>query len=337
MDFELCNIKQINRDLLVDFSKRTWGEQHAKSVLSEWWFDSDHSETIVAVDNEKNRLGGIVVAVKSRWHLNDGIISNTVSICGWYVAPEYAGKGLGRLLVSYFDTITTSRNTLAISDAAVRGFKKLGWAGPFRSQLLFLPFPSLRRRRTARGNFSLKSYEVCGADLPNQLCIELNHIEKTRPVGTIRRVRDVDAWHSHLKVWPNRRHKFHIVMVNEEAIGFVLMRDTDGRAAFIYRYAKASYVTDITMNRQDSESMFFLTSILGNVASRTAGCLILCTSNIVLTKALVASGWLSDETPVIGKLLASKAPLFMLDGDLAKFSNADINMTFTDSDVDLNL
>lgn len=337
MSFDICNVKQVDSSLVVDFAKRTWGEQRAKSALSEWWFDSDHAETIVALDIAQKRLAGIVVAVKSKWHLPDATISDTVSICGWYVAPEYAGQGLGRLLVSYFDNVTTSQNTLAISGSAVHAFKKLGWVGPFRSQLLLLPLPVLRLRPREKGIFSLRSYDVRGGALPSALSSKLDYIERTRPCGQIRRSRTADAWRSHLRVWPDRQYRFHIVMADAEPIGAFVLRETDGRAALLYRSARTTYVTDIVMNRHDVDSLSFVSESLGPAAAKTSGCLIMCTSNASVSKALRASGWLSEESPVIGRFLAAKAPLYMLSGSLAQVADNNISMTFADSDIDLNL
>ena len=76
---------------------------HAKVILSEWWVNSNHAYTMVAYDNKLERIAGIVVAVKSCWRLPNGELSDTVSICGWYVAPEYAGQGIGRVLVKHFN------------------------------------------------------------------------------------------------------------------------------------------------------------------------------------------------------------------------------------------
>ena len=101
MSIDVFSISQISPKLVAEFAKRTWGKERAKVILSEWWVNSNHAYTMVAYDNELERIAGIVVAVKSCWHLPNGELSDTVSICGWYVAPEYAGQGLGRVLVKH--------------------------------------------------------------------------------------------------------------------------------------------------------------------------------------------------------------------------------------------
>lgn len=337
MSVEISSITSIPPELITDFANRTWGELQAQSVLSEWWLGSPHAETMVAFDKAHNRLAGIVVAVKSRWTLPDRTLSDAVSICGWYVAPEYAGQGLGRLLVRYFDSISTSRNTLAITEDAVRAFHKLGWRGPFRTQLLCLPLPALRRSPRVSERFSLTSYAVRGNSLPDSLCSALEHIEATKPAGQARRLRSVEAWRSHLGVWPEREHQFHVVLSSNEPIGAFVLRKADVRAAPLYRRARLVYVTDLIINHQDTDSTAYLSASIGHVAPKSAGALILCTSNSGIATAFTRVGWLSEKSPLIGNRLAAKAPLYMLDGRISDVSGDAIDMTFMDSDVDLNL
>ena len=43
------------------------------------------------------------------------------------------------------------------------------------------------------------------------------------------------------------------------------------------------------------------------------------------------------KTILIGKKIELKSPLYMLDGELSKISNDNFDITFSDSDIDLNL
>jgi hypothetical protein len=337
MSIDVFSISKVSPELVEDFANRTWGEARAKLILTEWWIDSIHAETMVAFDSVMHRVAGIVVAVKSSWRLPNGSSSNTVSICGWYVAPEYAGQGLGRLLVKHFDQSTSSRNTVAITEDAVRAFKKLGWTGPFTAQLFLLPLPSLRRSNLISDKFSYESYDISGADLPTDLCDALNQIENDSPVKIGRRVRSSEAWISHLSVWPQRKRSIHIITLDGNPIGAFSLRDTDELAASIYRYARLTYVTDIIFNNQDDECLFYACSVIKSVAKRTAGGLVLCTSNNNIAKALEKNGWWSKKTILIGKKIELKSPLYMLDGELSKISNDNFDITFSDSDIDLNL
>ena len=87
MNFKISSITQITSRQISDFALKTWGEEYSRKVLTEWWISSKHAETMVALDERQDRIAGIVVGVKSRWPLNDGAVTDTVSICGWYVSP----------------------------------------------------------------------------------------------------------------------------------------------------------------------------------------------------------------------------------------------------------
>lgn len=337
MNFKISSITQITSIQISDFALKTWGEEFSRKVLTEWWISSTHAETMVALDERHNRIAGIVVGVKSRWPLNDGTVTDTVSICGWYVSPEYAGQGVGRLLVGYFDQSTTSQNTIAITKNAVEGFRKLGWAGPFRSHIFLMPLPVFRHTMKANDCFSLASYRIRGDELPKKLIKELEVIEQTRPKNQIRRLRKIEDLLSHLSVWPNRIHNFHVLTRGAEPIGFFIIRETDHKAALLYRITRLSYVTDIVMNKEDEQSLFYLSEIIVKTAHWNAGGIILCTTCPKISNALTKAGWLSGKSPFIGKRLLEKAPLYMVGGLLSLEQQSEIKMTFSDSDVDLNL
>jgi len=337
MNFKISSITQITSRQISDFALKTWGNEYSRKVLTEWWISSTHAETMVALDERQDRIAGIVVGVKSRWPLSDGTVSDTVSICGWYVSPEYAGQGVGRLLVGYFDQSTTSQNTIAITENAVESFRKLGWAGPFRSHIFVKPIPVFRRTMKVNNGFSLASYRVYGDGLPKKLIKEFEFIEQTRPKNQIRRLRKIEDLRSHLGVWPNRVHNFHVLIRGTEPIGFFIIRETDHRAALPYRITRLSYVTDIVMNQEDEQSLFYLSKIIGATAPWNAGGIILCTTCPKISNALSIAGWLSEKTPRIGKRLLDKAPLYMVGGLLSLEQQSNIKMTFSDSDVDLNL
>jgi GNAT superfamily N-acetyltransferase len=337
MTIDVCSISDVKPELVADFANRTWGEARAKLILSEWWINSSHAETMVAFDTALDRIAGIVVAVKSSWRLSNRKTSSTVSICGWYVAPEYAGQGLGRLLVKRFDKTTTSRNTVAITENAIQAFKKLGWSGPHGSQLFLLPLPLFHQSNSISDKFSFESYNIVGDKLPIELQDALNKIEHDAPLNLTRRVRSAEAWCSHLSVWPKRRRSIYIITLHGKAIGAFSIRDADKQAAAIYRYARLSYVTDIIMNEQSIDCLSYIASVIISSAKSTAGGLVLCTSNVNFANTLTNSGWWSEKTMLIGKKIAAKSPLYMLDGELAKISNENLDITFSDSDIDLNL
>lgn len=335
--FALRPIREVDRDLVLDFGQRTWGEHGAEEIQSKWWLTSDHADATAAVDEASGRIAGMVVAVPGLWPLPDGTLARTVSICGWFVAPDFAGRGLGKLLVRSFDDRAPCQNALSISDAAISNFRKLGWSGPYSTRLLLLPFPGWRRSPEPNDGLALRSYDVRGADLPAELAEALDRIEALRPTDQIRRARTAADWRSHLGVRPSRVQHFHVVSRDGEPIGAFVIRATDGEAGSLYRRTRLHYVTDVVLNTRDGESLRFLAESMGPAAPGSAGALLLCTSSEPIANAAQASAWLSERSAGIGPRLAAKAPRYMLGGGLAAVSGADVVMTFTDSDVDLNI
>ena len=90
-------------------------------------------------------------------------------------------------------------------------------------------------------------------------------------------------------------------------------------------------------NQEDEQSLFYLSKIIVKIAHWNVGGIILCTTCPKISNALTKAGWLSGKSPVIGKRLLEKAPLYMVGGLLSLEQQSDIKMTFSDSDVDLNL
>src|SRR5687767_11416763 len=96
-----------------------------------------------AIDEATGRIAGLCVGVPSEWDVGGRSVS-AVSICNWFVSPAFMGRGLGKKLVQSFADRAPFMNAFSVSVAAIENFRKLGWIGPFRSELLLFPLPLLR-------------------------------------------------------------------------------------------------------------------------------------------------------------------------------------------------
>ena len=337
-DFTLLPVKQVDRAAIIDFAVAVWGEAARHEILHRWWLSCDFADATAAVDNASGRIAGLCVAVPSEWRLPELGIANARSICGWFVAPPFAGRGLGKLLVRSFAADASCMNALSISDAAIRNFAKLGWVGPFATYLRLLPVPLLARfRRSVSGAMTIASYAASSADFPDELAHALDLIDAAQPPSQLRRRRRGSDWRAHLSCRPKRQPRFHIVQCDGRPVGYFMIRPTDREAGPIYRLARLHYVSDFVLNRLDDEVLGFVFDRIGAVAPASAGALLLCTSSPAIANAAASSGWLSEADRVIGPRLADKAPRFMLGDGLVPFASADIHLTFADSDVDLNI
>lgn len=335
--FSYRSVREIDRALVLDFAERTWGADSTERIAAKWWLHKDFAHAIAAIDDQGGHVAGMVVAVPSTWPTLEGDTVATVSICGWFVAPNYAGMGLGKRLVRYFDDVAPGQNALSISDAAIRSFSALGWTGPWATRLMMLPLPGIRRSPRQRDGFSLASHSVRQASLPPELVDALDHIEATRPAHRIRRRRTASDWRAILSVWPERTYHFHVASRDGEPDGYFVIRATDAQAGSKYRLARLHYVSDIVTNSDAPEALDFLASRVGPAAPLSAGVLMLCANDEALLARLAGHGWLSEHSRTIGPLLARKAPQFMLGGALADVPQTAASFTFTDSDVDLNI
>jgi hypothetical protein len=116
-----------------------------------------------------------------------------------------------------------------------------------------------------------------------------------------------------------------------------MVRGPDEEAGRLYRRARLHYVSDLVLNSYDEELLRFTFSSMAATAPALAGALLLCTSSETIAQSAVRNGWLSDDSPVIGRRLAAKAPLYMLGGGFVPLAGSDLQLSFADSDIDLNL
>ena len=323
--------------MIVDFGQRTWGEESRHELHSKWWLNSDYARVTMAVDTDKNSIAGIVIGVPSHWSLSNEKAQKAISICGWFVAPDYTGQGLGKLLVSSFDKEVPYLNALAISDAAIYNFKKLGWIGPYQTQFLLSPAPRLLTRYKAENGRKIKSFIVKDQVFPKQLPGLLDEIEKTKPKDQIRRRKTSADWKNYFSVYPNRRQRVCVLFEGNKPLGAFIIRKSDQQSSSLYRKLGLAFVSDIFVNSTDEFILRFLFKNLGAFAPATTGALLLCTSNDAIANAARNARWLSKDSRWIGPKLASKAPLFMLGGEMVSAVPENVCMSFTDSDVDLNL
>lgn len=335
--FEFAPVRALDRGAICDFAGAIWGEAAREEVLNRWWLRSNFADTKAAVSAD-GQIAAVCVGIRSEWELPGSGTTSAISICGWYVAPQFGGRGLGKALVQSFADEAGSLNALSISDAAARNFAKLGWLGPFPTYLRILPFPALRRAPPASsGNLEFSSYTAFPGKMPEALAAALDKVDAAKPMGQVRRKRRASDWRAHLAVRPNRRPRFHVVSSGGNPLGYFVIRATDDEAGRLYRWARLHYVSDFVVNSSDSELLRLVFASMAQLSPSTAGALLLCSSSALVAKAAEEAGWIGEEDPFLGNRLAAKAPLYMLAGDLAPFAGGDLHLTFADSDVDLNI
>lgn len=334
--FAFVPARDLDPDALRDFAAAVWGEASHGDVTDRWWLQSDYATTSAAIAAD-GTVAGICVGIPSQWQLPDRGPTQVISICSWYVAPQFSGRGLGKSLVQSFARQASGLNTLSISEPAIRNFAKLGWVGPFHAHLRLLPLPGLRRAGPLRsGTFDIWSSQATSQGFGDELAEALDAIDAGKPETQLRRRRQAADWRHHLSVRPKRRLRFHVIRSRGEPVGYFVTRPSDEEAGALYRRARVHYVSDFIVNSYAPELLAFAFAAMPRFAG-TAGALVLCSSSPEIARAASEAGWMDERSALLGSRIASKAPAFMLAGDLARFAGGDIHLTFADSDVDLNI
>ena len=339
--FQFCPVRRLDAARVEAFAREVWPDDDERhNILQSWWMTTDADVATAAVEIDSGRIAGLCVGVPSEWDIEGQKVS-AASICSWYVSPHFMGRGLGKKLVQSFAARSPYLNTFSISAAAIENFRKLGWIGPFRSSLLLFPLPGLRTAAKHRTDgITISSFVTSGRDIAPELGAALDRIDRERPRSPQRRRRTGDDWRRHLGYVPGRSYDIQIVGDERGPIGYFALRAADQQAGRQYRAARLHYVTDLAVNRDDPATLgIILRAIVAARSVRGAGAILLCTTDDRVARAARHNGWMSDQTPLIGPRLADKAPLYMK-GDGFKDGGPDgldLQLTFFDSDVDLNI
>lgn len=340
-DFDFAPVSRLDAERIEQFAREIWpGEVDRRNVLESWWMTSGADVATAAVDRASGRIAGLCVGVPSEWDV-DGVSVSAVSICNWFVSPAFMGRGLGKALVQSFARRAPYMNAFSVSGAAIENFRKMGWIGPYKSQLLLFTAPGPRSLWWRRpSEIAIETYPVDGGVLSPKLGDALDLIDRGRPDHRLRRKRRSADWQAHLAYFPERRFNIHMVRHHGQMIGYFAIRPADRFAGRIYRRARLHYVTDLVINSDRSEVVrAVLDTIITVPAVRTAGAILLCTSDERLAAVAAASGWWSRQTPIIGHRLDDKAPFYMK-GDGFNSPAPDgrnLDLTFFDSDLDMNI
>ncbi len=328
---------EVEAPLLSPFASAVWpGDPEA--MERRWWRRSHSAAANAAFDRASGKMVGLCVGIPSTWHLPSGHEVSTVSVCDWFVHPEFVGKGIGKWLVSSFSDRVPAQNALSISDAAVQSFKALGWFGPFPTHLRLLPLPGLQRLR-ALGDVRVRSWNASAVAFPSELAALLDLIDGRRPAKLVRRRRRAEDWRAHLSARPTRGPRFHVMFdaAGDLPLAYWVIRGADGEAGRQYRLARLHYVSDLVVNSDDPALLAAVFRAVPRTAPPFAGALLLCVSDDGLAMAAKVAGWLHEGSAVVGQRLADKAPRFMLGGELGGLQRNRVHLTFADSDVDLNI
>jgi len=343
-DYALVPATSMDHAALVAFTSAIWPEVSPEARINTfWWMRARPDYAVAALHRPTGAFAGLCGGRHCVFRIGGRDVP-AVAICDWYVAPAHFGKGLGKRLVQHFETPGRFLYAFSISDAAITNFEKLGWTGPHRSslQLLLVP-PTLARHLAPQrlsGELAFNCFERGEGEPLGALGNALDSIEVRRGSTAAHVRRDATEWTWRLSVCGPRRYRFCVASRSGEPVGYVAVRRMmSGRTRGLDRL-RAAIITDLTAVDDD---VTLLGALAGKAVALAAdlGARAMLTATTVRAHraALGRMGFCSPATPLVGRLLASRAPQFMWlpRGAGEGLAAGDLSLSFADVAIDLDL
>jgi Acetyltransferase (GNAT) family len=311
----------------------------SERILLSWWRRATPCCAIAAIHTPTAAMAGLCCGRPAQWRIADRLVPS-LAICDWYVAPGHAGQGVGKRMVEAFAAPDRLLYAYSISRAAVINFKKLGWNGPHPTALMPLALPRAatmaRRLLTGRNVAPLEPHSIAAGQRLGALSRELDEIELTYS-GPARMLRDAKEWSWRLSVCGDRCYRVGLARCNSRPVGYVAVRPMSH--ALVGRL-KAAIITDLTA--LDDDPMVLRRLAVGAVrlaAEMGVWLMLAVTTTAPHRRALARAGFLSPTAPIIGEIFKARAPEFMWapHGPGSALNAEAITLTFSDSDLDLNI
>jgi hypothetical protein len=342
--YALVSAKLVEPDKLVAFSQVVWPDGPPDRLLASWWRFASEDCSVAAIHRPTGLMAGLCAGRPSEWLIGTQPCA-AVAICDWYVAPAHAARMLGRRLVRHFARPDRLLYAFSMSDDAVAYLARLGWTGPYSSTLLALPLPRVARWmqsivRLAPG-LSLHDYEVAAGALPAPLADQLDCMNEARAgIAPAHMRRGADEWRWRLSLCGERSYRVSVACRDGEPVGYSAVRLlAPGSSRGLGRLSGAllADLFSIDANRQVLRALIArATAHAGDLGAAAA---LAATTNAHYRRELASMGFLSPQFPLLGRLLARRAPRFMWlpRGPAAQLTANDLLLGFADSDVDFKL
>jgi GNAT superfamily N-acetyltransferase len=342
-DYAFVPAKSVPDSKLIAFASAVWpGRAPRERIDASWWRRAEEGCAVAAVHEPTGAMAGLCGGRPSQW-MTAGRSGPAVAICDWYVDPGHAGRGIGKRLVQQFEAPDRFIHAFSISDAAIVNFQKLGWQGPYASSFMMLPLPRLARLLhlgSARLNeWEFRERVLTGGALPANLGDELDRIEACTTAGALAHMRrDAAEWRWRLPIRAERTYRFCVAYRAGAPVGYVALRRlTPGRIRQLGRI-EGAFITDLAAEDAPTVRALALRAV-AIAADMRAGVVLAATTIPAHQRALARLGFLSPAVPLIGKILARRAPQFMWlpRGPAAALVASDIAFTFADATIDFDL
>jgi hypothetical protein len=344
-EYALVSANDIDRDRLIEFASRIWPDRPPYDrILACWWRRAPPDCGRALLHQKTGTMVGLCAGRPSEWIIA-GQVHPAVSLCDFFVDRHHEGKLLGRRLLRSFEAPGRLLNAISISDIAVAYVQRLGWNGPYESSLMVMPLPLFAKighsLTVGRSGFDFRDYASVGGRLPEALGADLDGIEAMRGHDAPAHMRrGASEWSWRMSIYPENTYRFCVAYRDGVPAGYVAVRSmTPGRSRQMGRL-RGVLITDLVAVRDDPSTLRVLAAKgVAMSAELRAAVALFVTTALSHRRALAAMGFVSPGFPVLGRLLARRAPTFMWSrrGPAAGLVPENMMMTLADSAVDLDL
>jgi len=342
--YALVPATSVDSPALLAFAAATWPELDPQArIRAFWWRRAGPEYAVAAVHRPSGTMAGLCGGRHCVFRI-DGRDVPAVAISDWYVAPAHEGKMLGRRMVRHFQKPERFLYAFSISKAAIAYLGRLGWSEAYRSSLLLLPVPPRLASHFARlrrdAGLSFEWYERAGGEPLGGLGDALDRIEAGRSAAPAHMRRDAAEWSWRLSVCGGRRYRFAVAFRDGEPVGYVVVRRMMPGRGGALDWLRTAIITDIAAARDDAVVLDALAGEATALAAELgARAMLTATTAAAHRAALARIGFISPETPLVGRLLAPRAPQFMWlpRGAGQGLSAGDLSLSFADVAIDLDL
>jgi hypothetical protein len=301
---------------------------------------------VAALHQPTNTMVGLCGARPSEWVIG-GAFYPAVSIGDWHVDPAHEGRLIGRRILRHFQEVSGRLvNAISISDVATAYVRRMGWKGPYRSSLMAMPLPSFARighRAITRDSGLTFDEHAVGGDATTLGAVgdDLDRIEVARSSNSLAHMRrGADDWSWRLSIYRERVYRFCVARRAGAPVGYVAVRRMQPGTSRQLGKVPSAMIVDLVAVDDEREVLRAMgMRACAMAADMRVGVALFVTTSRAHRSALSSVGFLSPGTPLLGRLLAPRAPVVMWwpRGPGALLDPTAIEMTFADSTVDLDL
>jgi GNAT superfamily N-acetyltransferase len=336
-DYVARRPSRADREALARFARKIWPAGRPDVLEGRWWWNGPGEPQAWVVEHLPSRDIAAMCGARETEVEVDGRREPAASIGDWYVAPEHAGKGLGRMLVMESASRHAVMYTTTISEAAATAFKRMGWRSDEELPLFMGATPAVAALagRRPRG-VELRS-DVVSAGAAAARVDDLDAVWAAtageRPIGA---PRDAARLRSHLALVPHRQYRLARAYRSGVPLGYLLWRVLPAGSFRRLPYFRIGLLSDFFV-RPGEQAAF--AALVGSVArsllvERCGVMLALATRHAEIA-TLTRLGFASPRLPLVGKSLRalSSRGMYRSERDLGTLIGS-WHITIADNDMD---